>query len=580
MKNARKIVSLFLSFIVLSCAVLPISAEFTDTGWWGWGEGEYSLKYPLTSRFVKDYCSTHEVMGEWFLHERIYGIDSFSSLWFKTYHLGDPEVWHPDYLDRFETVLAGAWVNRPAKITDLGTQLYDFAVDNYSWNGNALTVCCTMDYDVSQLRYFDSEYGMYYAETIGDLNAYVYLGFTNRSDGKLVNLAKVGDFLIAPEYQYYDSLVGKYHYTCSVSDTFTVEMPSFYDADKHEVTLYFHAPEYESYHIYYYYDIVDHYSIYNPTVLTRDDIVEPEPEPEPPVVEPPEADPTLPKIQPWETYDEDDMFYPEMTVSNSGILWTWYDFKNLYNDISSYGYHQCSFTTSATSNLQWIDASDEYYINTSNVKLTDDNKLMFDYTASIELNSTEDGRNRNHSFLALFYFVDNGTRDPDNFLSTERGVDGIQIIRYVSPGRANGKAIIESGKNVTVELPSNFDPEKHMIACAVWSIENEPVEYPESNWSSLASPAVLSTPLSVFDLTEYLPEPEPPVVEPPVPEVVRGDADGDGVLNLADVTATMKYLAEWENITIDETAADTNGSGDVNLTDVSLMLQLIAGWNV
>ena len=121
-----------------------------------------------------------------------------------------------------------------------------------------------------------------------------------------------------------------------------------------------------------------------------------------------------------------------------------------------------------------------------------------------------------------------------------------------------------STTSFTVDMPYFYDPQTHEAVLYFYSYDTEMPFFHVFNYTSESfyNPA----PLTRDDIPE--------------PEVVRGDADGDGVLNLADVTATMKYLAEWENITIDETAADTNGSGDVNLTDVSLMLQLIAGWNV
>jgi len=118
----------------------------------------------------------------------------------------------------------------------------------------------------------------------------------------------------------------------------------------------------------------------------------------------------------------------------------------------------------------------------------------------------------------------------------------------------------------SVTLPEIYDAEKHDLS--IWfRITTIDYDYGDIYYTGdIAKQFYNPTPLTRDDI--------------PTPEVVRGDADGDGVLNLSDVTVTLKYLAEWENITIDETAADTNGNGKVNLTDVSFMLQLIAGWNV
>ena len=119
------------------------------------------------------------------------------------------------------------------------------------------------------------------------------------------------------------------------------------------------------------------------------------------------------------------------------------------------------------------------------------------------------------------------------------------------------------------------------------SSETEPVEPPVSSETEPVEPPVSSETEPVEPPVSSETEPvEPPVSseivtpEPPVPDIVRGDADGSGALNLLDVTLTLKYLAEWEGITLDEIAADISGNGDVTLSDVSLMLQIIAGWNV
>ena len=130
---------------------------------------------------------------------------------------------------------------------------------------------------------------------------------------------------------------------------------------------------------------------------------------------------------------------------------------------------------------------------------------------------------------------------------------------------------------IEVQMPKSFDPDKHEIAVYFLALPTDEgflhmCDKCERDWCLYVDETNLFDPVVIS--AEGFED------KPPVPEAVRGDADGDGALNLSDVTATMKYLADWENITIDETAADTDGNGTVNLTDVSFMLQLIAGWNV
>lgn len=68
--------------------------------------------------------------------------------------------------------------------------------------------------------------------------------------------------------------------------------------------------------------------------------------------------------------------------------------------------------------------------------------------------------------------------------------------------------------------------------------------------------------------------------EEPIPVllVAPGDVNGDGDINLADVTLLLKYLASWE-VTVSE-AADVNGDDTITLADATLLLKHLAGWDV
>ena len=61
-------------------------------------------------------------------------------------------------------------------------------------------------------------------------------------------------------------------------------------------------------------------------------------------------------------------------------------------------------------------------------------------------------------------------------------------------------------------------------------------------------------------------------------DVTYGDANGDGRINLADVTTMLKVIAKWELTDYDEAAADVNVDGTVNLADVTKLLRFIAEW--
>lgn len=58
----------------------------------------------------------------------------------------------------------------------------------------------------------------------------------------------------------------------------------------------------------------------------------------------------------------------------------------------------------------------------------------------------------------------------------------------------------------------------------------------------------------------------------------RGDANGDGQINLSDVVTILRHIAAWD-IEIDP-LADFDEDGGINLRDVSLVLKYIAQWNV
>ena len=67
-----------------------------------------------------------------------------------------------------------------------------------------------------------------------------------------------------------------------------------------------------------------------------------------------------------------------------------------------------------------------------------------------------------------------------------------------------------------------------------------------------------------------------PVVTDPVVEVVYGDANGDGEINLKDVLAARKYVAGMET-EINLVASDVNKDGAVNMKDILLIRKYVAG---
>ena len=60
--------------------------------------------------------------------------------------------------------------------------------------------------------------------------------------------------------------------------------------------------------------------------------------------------------------------------------------------------------------------------------------------------------------------------------------------------------------------------------------------------------------------------------------VTYGDVNGDGNVNLSDISMMLQAIAKWDITGYNATAGDVNGDGAVNLSDVSKTLQAIAKW--
>ena len=56
---------------------------------------------------------------------------------------------------------------------------------------------------------------------------------------------------------------------------------------------------------------------------------------------------------------------------------------------------------------------------------------------------------------------------------------------------------------------------------------------------------------------------------------IMGDANDDGIVDVADVITLRRYLAGGYGITIDASAADMNGDGIITIVDVTLLRRLL-----
>jgi len=66
---------------------------------------------------------------------------------------------------------------------------------------------------------------------------------------------------------------------------------------------------------------------------------------------------------------------------------------------------------------------------------------------------------------------------------------------------------------------------------------------------------------------------------PEEPEVVYGDANGDGEIDARDIALLQQHNAGWE-VELNDAAADVNGDGEIDARDIALLQQHNAGWDV
>ena len=58
-------------------------------------------------------------------------------------------------------------------------------------------------------------------------------------------------------------------------------------------------------------------------------------------------------------------------------------------------------------------------------------------------------------------------------------------------------------------------------------------------------------------------------------DIIPGDVNGDGVVNVTDIVATVNYIMEKPSDGFNKDAADLNGDGEINVTDIVKMVTII-----
>ena len=60
---------------------------------------------------------------------------------------------------------------------------------------------------------------------------------------------------------------------------------------------------------------------------------------------------------------------------------------------------------------------------------------------------------------------------------------------------------------------------------------------------------------------------------------IPGDVNGDGLVNVTDIVATVNYIMEKPSDNFNKAAADLSGDGDINVTDIVKMVSIIMNGN-
>ena len=67
------------------------------------------------------------------------------------------------------------------------------------------------------------------------------------------------------------------------------------------------------------------------------------------------------------------------------------------------------------------------------------------------------------------------------------------------------------------------------------------------------------------------------IVEDEPSSVPKGDANGDGEVNITDITYIIDKINDMPAANFNKKAADLNEDGEINITDVTLLLDIING---
>ena len=189
----------------------------------------------------------------------------------------------------------------------------------------------------------------------------------------------------------------------------------------------------------------------------------------------------------------------------------------------------------------------------------------------IVCNKYSSGNNSGHIALAIGYRVYNGTFYVQMMDSTCRAT-----LKRLPDGGASARVYdFSSAANMTFSAGQYWVPLEQFSGIIKWSYSLIPKKSSGGN-SSTPTPTPSPTPTPKPTST---PTPKPTNTPTPTSSRLPGDANNDGIVNVADAMIIRQYIAGY-SVSITLLNADVNADDTVNVADAMMIRQFLAGYSV
>ena len=162
----------------------------------------------------------------------------------------------------------------------------------------------------------------------------------------------------------------------------------------------------------------------------------------------------------------------------------------------------------------------------------------------------------------------------------ERGTSGVSIAKLDGAGSVSIPAKKMTDGTYTDQITGNtFTVSNGTISGTVGS-KGVAVVYNPVTQQETTAPSATVQPTTVQPTTVQPTTVQPTTVQPttaaPTVEVLVGDTDADGYINVKDATAVQRQLAEYGEFENYQAAGDCDGSGDITIADVTLIQMYVS----